>query len=207
MFQSAIYPQGEFPCYRDIQTGKPIVTPACTLSLPVGSPAFNRNNIYNDGSFYIQDSWKLTSRLTVNLGIRWEYYGVQHNANPALDSNFYFGPGSSYQDQTRTGTIQIADQSPVGGLWAPSKHNWAPRVGLAYDVFGNGTLSFRGGYGISYERNFGNVTFNVIQNPPNYGVITLNSPTDIPVQPIYTNVAGPLPVSYTHLTLPTKRIV
>ena len=33
-------------------------------------------------------------------------------------------------------------------------------------------MSFRGGYGISYERNFGNVTFNVIQNPPNYGVIT-----------------------------------
>jgi len=192
LFQSAIYPQGKYPCYRDLQTGAAIQTPECTLSLPVGSPAFNRNNRYNDGSFYAQDSWKATARLTVNLGIRWEYYGVQHNANPALDSNFYFGPGSSYQQSIRTGTIQIADQSPVGGLWAPSKHNWAPRVGLAYDVLGNGTLSFRGGYGISYERNFGNVTFNVIQNPPNYGVISINSPQDIATQPIYTNVAGPL---------------
>jgi hypothetical protein len=192
LFQSAIYPQGKYPCFRDLQTGATIQTPACTLSLPVGSPAFNRNNLYNDGAFYVQDSWKATAKLTVNLGIRWEYYGVQHNANPALDSNFYFGPGATYQDTIRTGTIQIADQSPVGGLWAPSKHNWAPRVGFAYDVLGNGTLSLRGGYGISYERNFGNVTFNVIQNPPNYAVIAINSPQDVPVQPIWTNVAGPL---------------
>ena len=192
LFQGAIYPQGEYPCYRDLTTGKLIQTPSCTLTLPVGPPAYNRNNRYNDGAFYVQDSWKATSKLTVNLGIRWEYYGVQHNANPALDSNFYFGSGSTYQEQIRNGTAQIADQSPVGGLWAPSKKNWAPRVGLAYDIFGNGPLSFRGGYGISYERNFGNVTFNVIQNPPNYGVISINSPSDIAFQPIYTSVAGPL---------------
>ena len=36
----------------------------------------------------------MTQRLTLNLGVRWEYYGVQHNANPALDSNFYLGPGA-----------------------------------------------------------------------------------------------------------------
>jgi hypothetical protein len=193
LFQSAIYPQGEFPCFRNLTTGALIQTPQCTLSLPVGSPAFNRNNVYNDGSWYVNDSWKVTQRLTLNLGLRWEYYGVQHDGpNPNLDSNFYFGPGTSYQQTIRTGTIQIADKSPVGGLWAKNLNNWAPRVGFAWDVLGNGTLSFRGGYGISYERNFGNVTFNVIQNPPNYGVISINSPQDIPVQPIYTSTAGPL---------------
>ena len=192
LFQSAIYPQGEFPCFRSLTTGKPIQTPDCTLNLPVGSPAFNRNNIYNDGSWYVNDSWKVTPRLTLNLGLRWEYYGVQHNANPKLDSNFYFGPGTTYQQTVRTGQVQIADQSPVGGLWAKNLNNWAPRVGFAWDVLGNGTLSFRGGYGISYERNFGNVTFNVIQNPPNYAVVALQSGVDLPVQPIYTNVAGPL---------------
>jgi hypothetical protein len=192
LFQSAIYPQGEFPCFRDLQTGHTIQTPQCTLTLPVGSPAFNRNNIYNDGSWYVNDSWKVNPRLTLNLGLRWEYYGVQHNANPKLDSNFYFGPGTTYQQTVRTGTVQIADQSPVGGLWAKNLNNYAPRVGFAWDVLGNGTLSFRGGYGISYERNFGNVTFNVIQNPPNYAVVALQSGVDLPTQPIYTNVAGPL---------------
>ncbi len=191
-YQGAIYPQGEYPCFRSIATGATIQTPECTLQLPVGPPSFSRNNRYNDGAFYAQDAWKVTPRLTLNLGIRWEYYGVQHNADPSLDSNFYLGPGSNISEQTRTGTVQIANQSPVGGLWAPSKNNWAPRVGFAWDVFGNGTLSLRGGYGIAYERNFGNVTFNVIQNPPNYAVISLLAGSDIPSMPIYTNNAGPL---------------
>ena len=131
-------------------------------------------------------------RLTLNLGLRWEYYGVQHNANPSLDSNFYLGPGSNLYQQIRSGTVQIADQSPVGGLWAPDKNNFAPRVGIAWDVFGDGSTSLRGGYGIGYERNFGNVTFNVIQNPPNYAVVSIVSGVDVPTMPVFTDNAGPL---------------
>ena len=192
-FQGAVYPQGQYPCFRNA-AGQYVVTSACLLTLPVGQPSFSRNNRYNDGNFYVQDSWKVTPRLTLNLGVRWEYYGVQHNSNPALDSNFYLGAGANLFDQVRNGTVQIADQSPVGGLWAQDKNNWAPRVGFAYDVFGNGTMSFRGGYGIGYERNFGNVTFNVIQNPPNYAVLSIVSGTDVPkgTLPIYSNNFGPL---------------
>ncbi len=192
-FQGAVFPQGQFPCSRDAN-GQYVVTSACLLNLPVGQPSFSRNNRYNDGNFYAQDSWKVTQRLTLNLGVRWEYYGVQHNANPALDSNFYLGPGSTLFDQVRNGTVQIANQSPEGGLWAKDLNNWAPRVGFAYDVFGNGTMSLRGGYGIGYERNFGNVTFNVIQNPPNYAVISVINGTDVQQGnlPIFTNNLGPL---------------
>ena len=58
---------------------------------------------------------------------------------------------------------------------------------------GDGKTSLRGGYGISYERNFGNVTFNSIQNPPNYAVVSLISNQDVPVnQPVYTDNFGPL---------------
>jgi hypothetical protein len=192
-FQGAVYPQGQFPCTRDA-SGQYVVSPSCLLNLPVGEPSFNRNNRYNDGSFYVQDSWKVTPRLTLNLGVRWEYYGVQHNSNPALDSNFYLGTGANLFDQVRNGTVDIADKSPVGGLWAKDLNNWAPRVGFAYDVFGNGTMSIRGGYGIGYERNFGNVTFNVIQNPPNYAVISVQNGVDVQQGnlPIYVANNGPL---------------
>jgi Carboxypeptidase regulatory-like domain/TonB dependent receptor len=192
-FQGAVYPQGQYPCSRN-SAGHYVVTPACLLTLPVGEPTFNRNNIYNDGNWYVQDSWKATPKLTLNLGVRWEYYGVQHNSNPALDSNFYLGPGATLFDQVRNGTAQIANKSPEGGLWGQDKDNFAPRVGFAYDIFGNGTMSFRGGYGIGYERNFGNVTFNVIQNPPNYAVISVVNGTDVPAGslPIFVNNSGPL---------------
>jgi hypothetical protein len=192
-FLGAVDPQGQYPCTRN-SSGQYVVTSSCLLQLPVGQPSFSRNNRFNDGNFYVQDAWKVTPRLTLNLGVRWEYYGVQHNANPALDSNFYLGSGQSLFNQVRNGTVQIANQSPVGGLWSPDRNNWAPRVGLAYDVFGNGLMSLRGGYGIGYERNFGNVTFNVIQNPPNYAVISVTNGVDVAPGnlPIYTNNLGPL---------------
>src|SRR5262249_51858179 len=89
-FQAAVNPQGKFPC---VSASAP--TPDCTLTLPVGPPSFSRSNRYHEFAFYGQDTWKLRPRFTVNAGLRWEYFGVQHNKNPQLDSNFYDGSGSS----------------------------------------------------------------------------------------------------------------
>ncbi len=189
-FQGAVFPQGKFPCAKNA-AGKVQVTPDCTLTLPVGPPAFNRNYHYNDGAVYAQDSFKIVPRFTLNLGVRWEYYGVQHNANPSLDSNFVLGSGTNIFDQIRNGSVQLAQNGGVA--WNPNYHNFAPRVGFAWDIFGNGKTSLRGGYALGYERNFGNVTFNAIQNPPNYAVVSLQSLVDVPGNlPVFTDTAGPL---------------
>ena len=195
-FQGAVYPQGKFPCPKDA-SGVVQVSPDCTLTLPVGPPAFNRNYRYNDGAVYGQDSWKVTSHVTLNLGLRWEYYGVQHNANQNLDSNFVMGTGATEFDRIRNGSVQLAKNGGV--FWKPKYTNFGPRIGFAWDIFGDGKTSLRGGYSIGYERNFGNVTFNAIQNPPNYAVVSLISASansgnggDVAFMPVFSDVAGPL---------------
>lgn len=179
-YNVALNPQGKVPCSVDRVTGDPINPTDCTLTLPAVLPKFDRMNRFHDFAFFGQDTWKVTNRLTLSLGLRWEYYGVQHNNNSALDANFYYS-GALNPASVAAGTVEVAPKSSVGGLWNPSKKNFAPRIGFAYDLTGDGKTSLRGGYGISYERNFGNVTFNVIQNPPNYAVTSMNNvalPTD-----------------------------
>ena len=195
-FQAAVYPQGKDPCFKNFLTQTLIQTPDCTVTLPATQPSFARSYRYNDWAIYAQDSWKASPRLTLNYGLRYEHYGVQHNANPNLDSNVYWGPGSNEFQMLSTATIQLAPQSPVGGLWYPSWGTLAPRVGFAWDMFGDGQTSLRGGYGISYERNFGNVTFNMIQNPPNYATVQLSG------VPVTTSNFGPLGEGSGQVALP-----
>ncbi len=191
-FTAAINPQGLFPCHRDSSTGLLIQTPDCTLTLPTGQPSFARSYRYHDFAAYLEDSWRVTPRFTFNYGVRYEFFGVQHNDNQNLDSNFYYGQGSSYYEQVANGSVQIAPQSSVGGLWNPRYGDVGPRVGFAYDVFGDGKTSVRGGYGISYERNFGNVTFNTIQNPPNYATAQILATTPgVPPPTVSVNNLGP----------------
>ncbi len=185
-FQAAVNPQGKVPCYRDFLTQTLIQNSGCTLTLPATQPSFARSYRYDDWAIYAQDSWRFRPRLTLNYGLRYEHYGVQHNGDPNLDSNVYWGQGSNMFEQLRNAQIQLAPDSPIGALWSPSWGTLAPRVGFAWDVFGDGRTSLRGGFGISYERNFGNVTFNMIQNPPNYATVQLRN------VPVTTSNFGPL---------------
>ncbi len=221
-FQAAVYPQGKLPCRFSIIAGQPCgqdtlinldtsvpldgipdttdglitgseIDPSGTLNLPVGQPDFSRSNRYHEFAAYAADSWRIHPRLVLNLGVRWEYYGIQHNKDANKDSNFYDAAiGGDVFSGIRNGGVATVPNSPIHGLWGKDYNNFAPRIGMAWDVFGNGKTSLRGGYGVGYERNFGNVTFNVIQNPPNYGVISLTAGVDVPTIPISTNVAGPL---------------
>ncbi len=190
-FQAAVNPQGATPCSRNPYTSVLTQTPACTINLPATAPAFARSDRFHDWAVYAQDQWKATPRLTLDYGVRYEYYGVQHNNNQNLDANFYYGSGSSTPEQVRNGAVLTTPNSPIKKLWNPQYGTVSPRVGFALDLFGDGRTSIRGGYGISYERNFGNVTFNVIQNPPNYAVVVLKKSASLTPTVTNSNV-GPL---------------
>jgi carboxypeptidase family protein/TonB-dependent receptor-like protein len=177
-FSVAISPQGKYP--------------ADTIKLPVSPPNFSRNNRFNEFALYLNHAWRTGPRITVNLGLRYEYFGVQHNKNERLDSNFYPGSGSTIFEQIRNGKVMVAPDSPAGRLYKPDKNNFAPRIGFAWDIFGDSKTALRGGYGIGYERNAGSVTFDALFNPPNYAIVTLQAGVDLTAIPITLSNAGPL---------------
>jgi outer membrane receptor protein involved in Fe transport len=113
-YEAAISPQGKFPCVNGVQT------PACSINLPVGPPTFERSNRYKEGGLYIQDSWKISRRITANLGVRWDYFGVQHNVDPSLDSNFYPSNNSNQFLAIADGSVLTTPNSPIKELWQPS---------------------------------------------------------------------------------------
>ena len=139
---------------------------------------------------YLQDDWKVSKRLTLNLGIRYDLY-TRHTELNNLATTFIKGPGKQFIDNITTGAGQIKDAStpcpgdPLAtiagecgpGGFAPAKslgrgdhNNFGPRLGFAWDVFGNGKSSLRGGFGVSYEGTLYNPLSNTRWNPPYYSL-------------------------------------
>ena len=142
----------------------------------------------NELAAYFQDDWRLTNRLTLNLGVRWEYFGPPHNFRPNIDSNFYFGSpitpipttsvnpyfptNSTFYAGVFDGTFQVRNHE----IWNKDTNNWGPRIGLSWDTFGNQKLVVRAGGGVAYDRIFNNVFENIRFNPPYFADNQLNGP-------------------------------
>ena len=121
----------------------------------------------NEASFFFKDDWKVTRDLTLNLGMRWEYYGVPWvsdglTASPAGGGDALFGiSGRSFDNWMQPGAradetelIFVGPGSPNPDLrpWPKDLNNFAPAVGFAWQVpwFGAGQTTVRGGYQVSY---------------------------------------------------------
>ena len=143
---------------------------------------------------YVQDDWKIARRLTLNLGLRYDLYSRHVELND-LATTFIKGPGNNIIDSFITGAgqvhdantpclflpggmvnsrAQLAGECGPGGfaatkeLGAGDHNNFGPRVGFAWDVFGDAKTSLRGGYGVSYEGTLYNPLSNSRWNPPFY---------------------------------------
>jgi hypothetical protein len=111
----------------------------------------------NEFAAFIQDDIKLSRRLSLNLGLRYEYYGVLHNTDRSQDFNFYFGPGSTIEEKVANGILRSTGENPgdlKGRLYRPDYLNLVPSVGLAWDPSGGGRTIVRVGYAAALDRVF-----------------------------------------------------
>jgi hypothetical protein len=165
----------------------------------------NATNLYHtrtyEMGYFGEDDWKITSRLTLNLGLRYDLYDFPYEtSNEQSDFNL------------ATGELQVAGQDGNSrSLINTPKKNWGPRVGFAYNLYGNGKTVLRGGYGIYYFLDRGGVDNELNNNPDFNGVasyddfegyrIALSGQTAT-MQP-NTTTPGPYPVNNSSGTLAT----
>ena len=174
-----------------------------------GSQALTPNLKANQIEAYLQDNWRATRRLTLNLGVRYSYFPQPYDDNhilsnfdpamyvaanaPTVDSNGFLcrtgstcananGLNSGHPNANADNLNGIllgtpgsnGHASPFGDrVGHTDTRNFAPRVGFAMDVFGDGKTSLRGGYGFAYDSSlFGIYEQNEFANPPYLNVPT-----------------------------------
>ena len=136
---------------------------------------------YNQVEFYVQDTWKVRPRLTLDYGMRFVWIPPQYDANNqvALFDPHSYNPANAVTIDPSSGNIITADggdplngmrfanqnQIPKGG-WDSRGIMAEPRFGFAYDLLGTHRSILRGGFGMTHDRTQGNLIFNTVFNNP-----------------------------------------
>jgi hypothetical protein len=147
----------------------------------------------NRFDFFAQDTWKATTRLTLNYGLRVNHIGWWYDRmgriavfNPAAyEASSSYTAYSGMESHATTPSVPISGSRPLG-------FQWAPQLGFAYDLFGGGKTILRGGFGTNYYIDPGVNAYSAIEAPPNFDVVTL-----------YASGAGTTPPYYTLSGIPS----
>jgi Carboxypeptidase regulatory-like domain/TonB-dependent Receptor Plug Domain len=170
----------------------PVGTP-CKLGDPIASALLGQYDTfsqstarplgkfrYNQLEFFVQDTWKITPRLTLDYGMRFAWIPPQYDANNqvALFDPASYNPANAITIDTNGNIDPTAGGDPLNGMrftangqlpdggWNSRGIMPEPRVGFAYDLFGTHTTVLRGGAGMMHDRTQGNLIFNTVFNNP-----------------------------------------
>ena len=138
---------------------------------------FQKGERYTDWSWYLQDDIKISSSLTINLGVRYEFYGPPSDNHGRLIN---FDPTLAVPNPPPTGTLSgilVASNFPGAipdgvtklsstSIWKKDYKDYAPRLGFAWRPLGISRVVVRGGYGIYFQRNSAQYPLELVQNNP-----------------------------------------
>ena len=128
-----------------------------------------------DPSLFVQDDWRVARRLTLDLGLRWEYYPMYTGQNTT--GTFVPNMQSTRFPTAPLGLVFAGDPGIPDGILHTPWNTFAPRFGFAYDMFGNGQTSLRGAYGIFYSAiDQVSVSNNLVQQPFSRSVTANKTP-------------------------------
>jgi hypothetical protein len=154
-----------------------------------GEYAARRGNL---GSLFVQDNWRVSRKLSLNLGLRWDPF-LPYRDELGRTECFIPGQQSSRFPKAPLGYLFAGDANcPEGG----SKNSWAnlgPRVGFAYNLGGKGRTTVRGGFGVFYQPPFVEAYNNMVDSAPfspqifRYGV---------PFENPYAGIRNPFPAEF-----------
>ena len=134
----------------------------------VNSPNDVRNFRRNDVAWFFQDDWKPMKNLTINAGVRWEYFGVIKETN-GKQAGMTLGPGNNIQDQ-----LVGASVGPLSEMYSPNYKNFGPLLGLAWDPTGKGKFSVRAGWAINFDRIHNDLMSEPARFTPPYGAFAVS---------------------------------
>ncbi len=177
----AVVPRGRFS-WNGQYTGEPMADMLLGVMSAtegqVGAPIANFRNTYL--AFYAQDTWKISPKLTMNWGLRWEYESPFYDKHDAIVNVDFRWDNSVEPTFVRAGTGDLNQGNPAfpapatwklvrdgrfgRGAGKPDRNDFGPRVGLAYQV--NSKTVLRTGGGIYYVRDISNAVFDVVRNIP-----------------------------------------
>jgi hypothetical protein len=129
----------------------------CTVGVTKGSP--NIPFVEYDAAAYAQDDWRITPSMTLNLGLRWEFYGQPLNGIHASTLATQTGPNPLWSTALPT---SVTTSPHINNYYK----NFEPRLGFAYNPEFNKRLVVRGAYAINVDYQYQNIADNVAQSAP-----------------------------------------
>jgi hypothetical protein len=126
------------------------------MNYQIGSQSGYFGNIEQEDGIFGQDDWRINRRLTLNLGLRWDFLSRPYEMH---DQQAAFN--------VQTGQVMLAGKNGIPrSIINQDYHNFGPRLGFAYNLDGTGKTVLRGGYGIFYFIDYGSVGNQLGEQPP-----------------------------------------